>query len=142
LMYWGDLSAFPSPVTLDLLYDWGARYVLVDENLYRAGSSSWNIYQTWETLTSAIKATPRLKELVVLDGVHVYQLGIGTREGNTELLTNGSFEEGNTTSAIGWETVGNTSLDRTGKFSAGGRTACLVTAKDFLLSRPVPVEGG
>ena len=31
---WSDLSAFPSPSTIDLLYDWGAKYVLVDENLY------------------------------------------------------------------------------------------------------------
>ena len=60
-VYWSDLSAFPSPFTLDLLYGWGAKYVLVDENLYRAGTSFWNIYQTWDTPVSAIKQSPRLK---------------------------------------------------------------------------------
>ena len=33
LAYWRDLSAFPSPLTLDLLCDWGTKYVLVDESL-------------------------------------------------------------------------------------------------------------
>jgi hypothetical protein len=142
LMYWRDLSAFPSPITLDLLYGWGAKYVLVDESLYRAGSSSWNLYQTWHTLESAIKESPRLKEVAVLNGVHVYQLGSGSQDDGSELLTNGSFEEGRALSLPGWQMVGKPGFDRTSKFSAGGRTACAVTAKDFLLSAPVPVESG
>ena len=32
LAYWRDLSAFPSPATLDLLCGWGAKYILVDED--------------------------------------------------------------------------------------------------------------
>jgi hypothetical protein len=141
VVYWRDLSAFPSPITLDLLYGWGARYVLVDESLYRAGSSFWNVYQTWNTLESEIKESPRLKEVAVLNGVHVYQLGSGSQDGS-ELLTNGSFEEGSATSLPGWKLVGKPKVDRTSKYSAGGRAACGVTAKDFLLSAPVPVESG
>jgi hypothetical protein len=80
LAFWDKLSAFPSPSTLDLLYGWGAKYVLVDESIYRAGSSFWNIYQTWNTLESAIKASPRLKEVAALGGVHVYQIGGETHD--------------------------------------------------------------
>jgi hypothetical protein len=141
-VYWSTLSAFPSPITLDLLHDWGAKYVLVDENLYRAGSSFWNIYQTWDTLEPAIKQTSRLKEVAVLDRVHVYQLGSGSQEDGTELLTNGSFEEGSATSLPGWKLVGKPTIDRTGKYSAGGRVACAVTANDFVVSAPIAVESG
>jgi len=141
LMYWSYLSAFPSPITLDMLYGWGARYALVDENLYRAGSSFWNVYQTWDTLEAAIKESPRLKEVAVLDGVHVYEIDSGSDEGS-ELLANGSFEEGSARFLPGWKMVGKTEIDRTSKFSAGGRAACAVTAKDFLLSVPVLVEPG
>jgi hypothetical protein len=74
LRFWEDLSAFPCPWTLDLLYGWGAKFILVDENRYRAGVSFWNIYQTWGSLESSIKESPRLKEIAVLDGVHVYSL--------------------------------------------------------------------
>jgi hypothetical protein len=141
LIYWSYLSAFPSPITLDLLYGWGAKYVLVDENLYRAGSSFWNVYQTWGILEAEIKESPGLKKVAVLDGVHVYEIGSGSHEGS-ELLANGSFEESNATSLPGWKMVGKPKIDRTSKFSAGGRAACVVTAKDFLLSVPVPVESG
>ena len=95
LPYWGDLSAFPSPFTLDLLYGWGAKYVLVDENLYRAGSSFWGIYQTWDTLASAIKQSQRLNEVTVLEGVHVYELGRGAQKDGRGLPANGSLEKGN-----------------------------------------------
>src|SRR5260370_17125442 len=44
LTFWGDLSAFPSPSTLDLLYGWGAKYVLLDQNLYPTAVSFWTIY--------------------------------------------------------------------------------------------------
>jgi hypothetical protein len=142
LAFWSELSAFPSPLTLDLLYGWGAKYVLVDENLYRVGSSFWNIYQTWDTLEPAIKASRRLKEIAVLEGVHVYQLDSGTGSDVRELLTNGSFEEGNATALSGWQKVGSPRIDRTSNFSAGGRTACAVTQSDFLLSTRVPVEAG
>jgi hypothetical protein len=140
--FWSDLSAFPSPSTLDLLYGWGAKYVLVDESLYRAGSSFWNIYQTWATLKSAIKESPRLQEVAVLDGVHVYQLGSGSQNEGSEILTNGSFEEGGAAFLPGWKMVGKPKVDRTSKHSAGGKAGCAVTAKDFLLSAPVPVESG
>src|SRR5947207_4187934 len=107
LAFWGDLSAFPSPSTLDLLYRWGAKYVVVDESLYRAGVSFWNIYQTWSSLESAIKASPRLQEVAVLDGVHVYQIDSGPREINgRELLVNGDFEQGNATALPGWQIIG------------------------------------
>src|SRR5205823_3015570 len=94
LAYWSDLSAFPSPVTLDLLHGWGAKYVLVDENLYRAGSSFWNIYQTWDTLRPAIAASPRLNEVTVLSGVHVYEISSGIQKEDRGLPANGSFEQG------------------------------------------------
>jgi hypothetical protein len=143
LAFWGDLSAFPSPSTLDLLYGWGAKYVLVDENLYRAGVSFWNIYQTWNTLESAIKASPRLQKVAVWDGVHVYQIDSGAREINgKELLANGNFEEGGTTSLPGWETVGKLEIDRTGKHSFSADAACAVTPKNLLVSQPVIVEAG
>lgn len=141
LAYWPDLSAFPSPFTLDLLYGWGAKYVLVDEKLYRAGSSFWNIYQTWDSLESAIRQAPMLNEVAVLNGVHVYQLETGNQRGR-ELLTNGSFEEGNTNAIPGWKPVGKPTIDRTAKYSSGGRAACAVTPKNFLLSTPVPVKAG
>ncbi len=143
LAFWGDLSAFPSPFVLDLLYGWGAKYVLVDENLYQAGVSFWNIYQTWSSLKSAIEASPRLKELTVLDGIHVYELGSGTRQADgRELLANGNFEESDTSSPLGWEVVGRPNVERTGKHSYSGKTACAVTPKDFLTSKPAEVEAG
>ncbi|HMH01922.1 MAG TPA: glycosyltransferase family 39 protein [Terriglobales bacterium] len=141
LAYWPDLSAFPAPATLDLLYAWGTKYILVDENLYRAGSSFWNIHQTWDTLESAIKQSPMLKQIAVVKGVHVYQLGADNQQGS-ELLTNGSFEEGNTKAVPGWKAVGKPTIDRTSKYSAGGRAASGVTEKNFLLSEPVSVEAG
>jgi hypothetical protein len=141
LAFWSKLSAFPSPLTLDLLYEWGAKYVLVDENLYRAGSSFWNVYHIWDTLEPAINGSHRLKEVAVAGGVHVYELEKG-HQVDKELLTNGSFEEGNTTFVPGWELVGKPTIDRTSKKSAGGRAACAVTDRDFLLSAPVAVESG
>jgi hypothetical protein len=141
LAYWSDLSAFPSPFTLDLLYRWGAKYVLVDENLYRAGTLFWNVYQTWESLASAIKQSPQLKEVAIVDKVHIYEI-TGTHDRSTELLKNGSFEEGSARSLPGWKTVGRPRIDRTSKYSVGGRTGCRVTEKDFLVSQPVPIEGG
>jgi hypothetical protein len=142
LAFWGELSAFPSPFTIDLLSGWGAKYVLVDENLYRAGSSSWNVYQTWNTLESAIKLNPRLKEVTVLDGVHVYQIDSGTDDIGQELLKNGSFEEGEATFLPGWKMIGKPTIDRTGKYSGSGRAACALTAKHFLLSDPIPIDSG
>jgi hypothetical protein len=143
LPFWSDLSAFPSPYTLDLLHRWGAKYILVDQNLYQAGVSFWNIYQTWSSLEPTIKASRRLKEVAVVDGVHVYQLDSATRESNPrELLANGSFEEGNTRSLPGWEIVGKPNIDRTGKHSDSGRVIGAVTPKDFLVSQPVIIEAG
>lgn len=142
LAYWSDLSAFPSPFTIDLLHGWGAKYVVVDQNLYQAGSMFWNIYQTWDTLLSAIKQNPQLKEVAVLDKVHVYEIVTGAHDDGAELLKNGSFEEGGARSLPGWKMAGKPRVDRTSKYSAGGRTGCRVAAKDFLFSQPVPVESG
>ena len=142
LAFWSDLSAFPSPFTLDLLYEWGAKYVLVDEKLYRPGSSFWNIYQTWDTVASAIEQSGMLKEVTVQDGVHVYEIITATDDSSRELLKNGSFEQDDVGSLPGWKTVGKPIIDRTSKYSVGGRTGCRVTAKDFLVSQPVPIEAG
>jgi hypothetical protein len=142
LAYWSDLSAFPSPFTIDLLQGWGAKYVVVDQDLYQDGSTFWNIYQTWDTLLSAIKKNPQLKEVAVLDRVHVYEIVPGTHNDSAELLKNGSFEEGSARSLPGWKITGKLIVDRTSKYSAGGRTGCRVTTKDFLVSQPVPVESG
>ena len=142
LEYWSDLSAFPSPFTIDLLHGWGTKYVLVDQNLYQDGSMFWNIYQTWDTLLSAIKQNPQLKEVAVLDTVHVYKIVTGTHNDSVELLKNGSFEEGGSQSLPGWKMAGKPTVDRTSNYSSGGRTGCRVTAKDFLFSQPVPVESG
>jgi hypothetical protein len=142
LAYWSDLSAFPSPYTLDLLYGWGTKYVLVDENLYRSGTSFWNVYQTWDTLASAIKQSPQLKEVAVINRVHIYEITSDTYGQSAELLKNGSFEEGGANSLPGWKTVGKPIVDRTGKYSAGGRTGCRLTVKDSLVSQPVPIEPG
>jgi len=142
LEYWSDLSAFPSPFTIDLLHGWGTKYVLVNQNLYQDGSMFWNIYQTWDTLLSAIKQNPQLKEVAVLDTVHVYEIAAGTHTDGAELLKNGSFEEGGTRSLPGWKMTGKPTVDRTSKYSAGGRAGCRVTIKDFLVSEPIPVESG
>ena len=142
LTYWSDLSAFPSPFTTDLLRGWGAKYVLVDQSLYEDGSTFWNIYQTWDSLLPAIKQNPQLKEVAVLDKVHVYEIVSGTDNDRTELLQNGSFEEGDSRSVPGWRLVGKPRFDRTSQYSSGGRTGCLVTAKDFLVSHPIRVEPG
>ncbi len=143
ILFWGTLSAFPSPSSLDLLYGWGAKYVLVDENLYRAGVSFWNIYQTWSSLELATKASPRLKELIVLNGVHVYEIGSGGGESDgIELLANGSFEGGSGTTLSGWGIIGKPIIERTGNHSYTGAAACAVTPRDFLISDPVAVEAG
>lgn len=142
LAYWSDLSAFPSPFTIDLLRGWGAKYVLVDQSSYEDGSSFWSIYQTWDTLLSAIKKNPQLKEVAVVDGVRVYEIFSGTHNDSAELFKNGSFEEGSERSLPGWKIVGKPTVDQTSKYSAGGRTGCCVTTKDFLFSQPVPVESG
>ena len=82
-----------------------------------------------------------MKQVAVLGGVHVYQLGAGSHDSG-ELLTNESFEEGRGTFLPGWKMVGKPRIDRTGKYSSGGRAGCGVSTKDFLLSAPVPVEPG
>ena len=102
----------------------------------------WNIYHTWDTLLSAIKQNPQLKEVAVLDTVHVYEIITGTHNDSVELLRNGSFEDGGPQSLPGWKMAGKPTVDRTSNYSSGGRTGCRVTAKDFLFSQPVPVESG
>jgi hypothetical protein len=74
LAYWPTLSLFPAQVTLDLLQAWQTKYVLVDENLYRSGVEFWQLRQNWKSMQLAISAAPSLKEVQVLDGVHVYEL--------------------------------------------------------------------
>ena len=142
LAFWSVLSAFPSPGTLDLLHGWGAKYVLVDENLYRAGTSFWDIYQTWDTVASAIKQSAMLKEVTVPGAVHVYEITTGNHGGSAELLRNGSFEEGGASSLPGWKTAAKPRIDETSKYSVGGRTGYCLAANDFLLSAPAPIESG
>lgn len=143
LAYWGELSAFPAPSTLDLLSSWGAKYVLVDETLYSVGVSFWNIYQTWDSLLAAIKTTPRLKEVTVQNGVHVYRLVETSLDDDShQVLSNRSFEEGTAGALPGWEIIGKPIIDRTGMNAYSGNTACAVTPSDFLVSAPVAVEPG
>jgi hypothetical protein len=92
-------------------------------------------------LEPAIREIRRLKEVAVLEGVHVYELAGGTDEGR-ELLANGSFEEGGKTFLPGWTAVGRPTIDRTSKYSNGGKTGCAVTPKDSLVSMPVPMAAG
>jgi hypothetical protein len=140
LRYFGTLSTFPSPQALDLLQEWGTKFVLVDEKLYRNGSVFWLIWQTWKSLESAIRESGRLKEVATLDGVHIYELQ--SREiqlVSEELVPNSDFESGTDSDLPGWIRVGRPIIDRSGKEAHGGSSSCSVTGSDYLVSEPIPI---
>jgi hypothetical protein len=143
LRYFQTLSTFPSPPALDLLQRWGTKFVLVDETLYEGGSQFWNLCQTWRSLESAISETGRLREVTVLGGVHVYKLQAPETQGvGRQLIANPGFESATSGEIQGWTPVGHPIIDRSGTKGHTGNSSCLVTASDYLVSDPVPVESG
>jgi hypothetical protein len=141
--YFGTLSTFPSPAALDLLQQWGTKFVLVDETLYQGGSVFWRLWQTWQSLEPAIRESGRLQEVTTLGGVHVYKLQ--SREiqpVSQELIPNPGFESGTATEIQGWTRVGHPIIGRSGNEAHGGSSSCLVTASDYLVSNPIPIESG
>lgn len=141
--YFPTLAGFPSSNSLDLLESWGVTYILVDANLYRPGSVFQGVKVDWSSLAAAISATPRLKELVTLDGVHVYQLepekfpALGP-----ELLSNSSFESLGANGPAGWSAQGRPRVDSAGTRAHRGRNSSLVTSSDYFVSAPIPVDSG
>lgn len=141
--YFGTLSTFPSPQVLDLLEQWGTKFVLVDETLYRGGTTFWQLWQTWESLERAIRQSGRLKEVTMLGGVHVYQLqSQEIQPQGPELIGNPGFESGTGTEIDRWTRVGHPKIDRSGTKAHGGTSSCLVTPSDYLVSDPVTIEPG
>ena len=141
---WELLSVFPSAETLDLLMRWQVKYVVVDETLYRAGSEFWGLTQTWESLEPSILASGRLKQVIVLDGAHVYSLldSAVPTEGQ-ELLRNGGFEEATGSGrATHWLAEGNPVFDVSGTKSRSGAGAVCVSSNDYFVSDAVTVEAG
>ena len=141
---WELLSVFPSAETLDLLARWQVKYVLVDETLYKTGPEFWGLTQTWESLEPAILASGRLKEVTVLDDVHVYALLDSAIQTETEeLLRNGGFEEATGSGRpTHWLAEGNPVFDVSGIKSCGSAGAVCVSPHDYFLSDPVKVEAG
>ena len=143
LRYFGTLSTFPSPPALDLLQRWGTKFVLVDETLYRGGSEFWNLWQTWESLQSAIRESGRLREVKTLEGVHVYELQLGEiQAASQELIPNPGFESRTTSEIQDWRLVGHPIVDGSGNKAHGGTSSCLVTPSDYLVSDPIPIQSG
>jgi hypothetical protein len=141
--YFETLSTFPSPRALDLLWQWGTKFVLVNQKLYQNGSVFWQLWQTWRSLAPAIQESGRLKEVAVLGDVHVYELH--SREiqpVSQELIPNPGFESGTTTEIQGWTRVGQPKIDRSGNNAHDGGGSCSVTASDYLVSDPIPIESG
>lgn len=141
---WELLSVFPSAETLDLLARWQVKYVLVDETLYRIGSEFWGLTQTWESLEPSILASGRLKQVIVLDGVHVYSLldSAVPTEGQ-ELLRNGGFEEATGSDRpTHWLAERNPVFDVSGTKSRSGAGAVCVSSHDYFVSDAVTVEAG
>jgi hypothetical protein len=141
--YFETLSTFPSPQALDLLQQWGTKFVLVNQKLYQNGSVFWRLWQTWASLAPAIQKSDRLQEVTTLGGVHVYELR--RREiqpASEELISNSGFESGTGTEIQGWTRVGHPIIDRSGKEAHGGSSSCSVTASDYLVSNPIPIESG
>jgi hypothetical protein len=141
---WELLSVFPSAETLDLLARWQVKYVLVDETLYGTGSEFWGLTQTWESLEPAMLASGRLKQVTVLDGVHVYALlDSAVQTAGKELAMNCGFEEA---AASGrpthWLALGNPVFDVSGIKSREGAGAICVSPRDYFVSDAVNVEGG
>jgi hypothetical protein len=141
--YFETLSTFPSPQALDLLQQWGTKFVLVDESLYQGGSEFWLLWQTWKSLEPAMRESGRLKEVTTLGGVHVYQLQRREIQPvSQELIPNSGFESGTSAEIQGWTRVGHPIIDRSGNEAHGGSGSCSVTASDYLVSNPIPVESG
>jgi hypothetical protein len=141
---WEQLSVFPSAETLDLFARWQVKYVLVDETLYKTGSEFWGLTQTWESLEPAILASDRLKQVTVLDGVHVYALlDSAMQTKGEELVLNGGFEQMNGAGQPAhWLAVGNPEFDTSGIKSRGGAGAICVSPRDYFVSDGVKVEPG
>jgi hypothetical protein len=141
---WEQLSVFPSAETLDLLARWQVKYVLVDETLYRTGSEFWGLTQTWESLEPAILASGRLKQVTVLDGVHVYGLlDSAVQTEGEELLRNGGFGEATGSGRpTHWLAEGSPVFDVSGTKSFGGAGAVCVSSHDYFVSDAVRVEAG
>jgi hypothetical protein len=143
LQYFGTLSLFPAGETLDLLEGWDTKFVLVDENLYRSGSEFWQVRQTWNSLRREIAASDRLKEVTVLDGVHVYELlPVQSQFAGPELLGDVGFEDNAQTFHKAWTLIGKPLIDSSGKRAHLGRGTCGITSKDFLRSSPIPISPG
>jgi hypothetical protein len=141
---WELLSLFPSAETLDLLARWQVKYVLVDETLYEAGSEFWGLTQTWASLEPAILASGRLKQVTVLNGVHVYTLlDSAVRTEGEELLRNGGFEEATGSGRpTHWLAERNPVFDVSGMKSCSGAGAVCVGPNDYFVSDAVKVEAG
>ena len=141
---WELLSVFPSAETLDLLARWQVKYILVDETLYRIGSEFWGLTETWDSLEPAILASGRLKQVTVLDGVHVYALlDSAMQTEGEELVLNGGFEQMNgADQPTHWLAVGNPEFDTSGIKSRGGAGAICVNPRDYFVSDRTKVEAG
>lgn len=141
--YFETLSTFPSPQALDLLQQWGTKFVLVDEKLYQGGSEFWQLWQTWKSLELAIGESGRLKEVTTLGGVHVYQLQRREIQPvSQELISNPGFESGTSAEIQGWTQVGHPIIDRSANKAHSGSSCCSVTTSDYLVSNPIPTELG
>jgi hypothetical protein len=141
--YFETLSTFPSPQALDLLQQWGTKFVLVNQKLYQNGSVFWRLWQTWASLAPAIQKSDRLNEVAVLGDVHVYELH--SREiqpMSEELIPNPGFESGTTTEIQGWTWVGQPKIDHSGTQAHAGASSCLVTPSDYFVSDPVSIKPG
>ncbi len=143
IRYFEALSLFPAAQTLDLLESWETKFILVDEKLYQSGSEFWQVRQTWDSLQSEIAASDRLKEVTVLDGVHVYKLlPVRAPFTSPELLRDGGFEDNAQSFSQAWAVIGQPLIDNSGKKAHLGNGTCEITPKDFLRSSPVPVVPG
>ena len=141
--YFETLSTFPSPQALDLLQQWGTKFVLVNQKLYQNGSVFWRLWQTSASLAPAIQKSDRLNEVAVLGDVHVYELH--SREiqpMSEELIPNPGFESGTTTEIQGWTRVGQPKIDHSGTQAHAGASSCLVTPSDYFVSYPVSIKPG
>lgn len=138
---WETLSLFPTSETLDLLQRWNVKYVLVDEPLYQQGSVFWALRQTWTSLYPPILATERLKEVAVLDGVHVYEL-LGRNLGplGSQILGNPGFENTSGHNPTDWVPLGTVTCDRSGENAREGTVACKVTDTQYFVSAPVSIK--
>ncbi len=137
---WETLSLFPSDLTLDLLSKWRVKYVLVDESLYQPESEFWGFVENWASLEPAIAASTRLREVKVLDRVHVYALTDGSAPTGPELIPNAGFETAEAAPAS-WSPIGSPVYLR-GSSAHSGAGAIRVDPKAFYVSGPIAVQPG